>query len=92
MAFAATIFHQADVQYAGDEMRNPIHRNHRRKLCGGKVSYLTREDACFVMGRLSQNTGSKNLSVYFHALCGGYHVGHIPRALRQKFGLESERA
>jgi hypothetical protein len=70
-------------------MRNLIHRNHRRKLCGEKVSYLTREDACFVMGALARATEGRNLNVYFHALCDGWHVGHTPRALRVKFGLES---
>lgn len=70
-------------------MRNPIHRHLRRKYCDGKVSFLTREDACHAMCALLASAGPQThpLSVYKHPKCGGFHVGHMPREIRKKFGF-----
>lgn len=71
--------------------RNIRHRNRRRKLCGEKLSHLTREEACRYMGMLQESKiptpGETIISVYFHKDCGGWHVGHTPRAVRERFGL-----
>jgi len=72
-------------------MRNPVHRARRRKFCGNKKSYLTREDACCDMGLLAKTReaipGEYMLNVYTCKHCGGFHVGHTPKKVRERFGL-----
>jgi hypothetical protein len=71
-------------------MRNKIHRRKRKKFCGEKRSYLTREDACSDMGLPAKTTGTKGLSVYrCKDGCGQFHIGHTPYKIQQRFGLES---
>jgi hypothetical protein len=70
-------------------MRNLKHQNRRRKLCDGKISYLTMEAACAGMGKVMELAGqqAQPLSVYRHAKCGGFHIGHTPKEIRERFGL-----
>lgn len=68
-------------------MRNKKHQAIRRKNCGEKRSYLTREDAAHNMGLLASMTGTTGLSVYRCAACREFHVGHTPRGLRDRYGL-----
>jgi len=64
-------------------MRNPIHRNRRRKLCGRKKKYLSRESASADMGLLAQSTGTTGLTVYRCKDCGEFHVGHARADMRR---------
>jgi hypothetical protein len=68
-------------------MRNPRHRKRRKKRCGNKIRYRTREDACHNMGLLARTANTQNLSVYRCAKCHEYHVGHLPAKIRDKYGV-----
>jgi len=69
-------------------MRNKIHRNRRKKRCGDKVRYLTREDAAHNMILLAEQRGVTGLSVYKCVDCKEFHVGHTPTRIRQLYDLE----
>ncbi len=69
-------------------MRNKTHRNRRKKRCGEHISYLTREDACHNMLLLAGTTGTTGLTSYHCQTCGDWHVGHAPRAIRQRYCLD----
>jgi hypothetical protein len=73
-------------------MRNPTHRNRRKKVCGKHRCYPTREDGAVGMFLLSSRTGTTGLSVFRCKLCGEFHVGHTPRAIKLRYGLEMEYA
>jgi hypothetical protein len=70
-------------------MRNKIHRQRRRETCEatGKHKYLTREEAAAGMGVLARTTSAEGLSAYRCAECAEFHVGHMPRFIRERFGM-----
>jgi rubrerythrin len=48
--------------------------------CAGKVRYLTRNDARGARKRMRNVKGK--LNAYVCAYCGFYHLGHMPKAVR----------
>ena len=71
-------------------MRNLKHRARRKQTCEatGKRKYLTREDAAHDMGLLARTTThGPGISAYKCGSCGEHHVGHMPKQIKERFGL-----
>lgn len=56
-------------------------RNVRKKMCSGKDRYSTLEEAQ-AQARLA-NKRTSWINAYHCKSCGGYHIGHAPRNVRQ---------
>lgn len=56
----------------------------RRRVCGRKRRFDREADAALSARRLRRATTGEWIGTYRCSFCGGWHVGHKPKDLRQR--------